>query len=51
MRALAESVDPRFQAFDKRFDEIADRLDALAIGTNRGRNKDMRSLRDEVAEG
>ena len=28
-----------------------DRLDALAIGVNRGRNEDKKRLRDEVAQG
>ena len=38
MRALANNVDRRIQAFDGHFDEIVDRLDALAIGANRDRN-------------
>ena len=32
LKALAENVDHKFQALKKRFDEIADRLDDLAIG-------------------
>ena len=47
--ALADSVDHRFQAFEGRFDEITDRLNALAIGANRGRNDGRRWLRDDVA--
>ena len=38
LRALAESVDRRFQAFEGCFNKIADRLDALAISANRNRN-------------
>ena len=49
LKALAESVERRFQAFEGYFHDIADRLDALAIGANRGRNEDMRGLRDDVA--
>ena len=51
LRALADNVDHRFQAFETRFDEIADRLDALALGANRGRNENRRQLRDDVAQG
>ena len=51
LRALAESVDRRFQAFEECFDKIANRFDALALGANRVRNKDRRRLRDEVAQG
>ena len=40
LRALADSVDRRFQAFEGRFDKIVNRLDALAIGANRDRNDD-----------
>ena len=36
LRALADSVDHRFHGFEGRFDEIADRLNALALGANRG---------------
>ena len=50
LRALAKNVDRRFEALEGRFDEIADRLDALAIGVNRGRNENMRGPRD-VAQG
>ena len=42
LRALADSIDCKFQTFEGRFDEIADRLDALAIGANRNRNDDRR---------
>ena len=42
LRALANNVDRRFQAFEGRFDEIVNRLDALAIGANRDRNDDKR---------
>ena len=51
LRALAESVDRKFQVFEGHFDEIVDQLDALALGANRGRNEDKRRLRDEVAQG
>ena len=51
LRVLADSVDRRFQAFEGHFDDIADRLDALALGANRGRNEDRRQLRDDVAQG
>ena len=51
LRALANSVDFRFQVFEGCFDEIVDRLDALALDANRGRNEDMRWLRDDVAQG
>ena len=51
MRALADNIDCRFQAFKGRFDEIADRLDALAIGADRNRNNDRRQPRDDVVEG
>ena len=51
LRALADSVDYRFQAFEGRFDDIVDQLNALAIGANRDRNDDRRRLRDDVAQG
>ena len=51
LRDLAESVDLRFQAFEGCFDEIADRLDALALGANRGRNENRWRLKDDVAQG
>ena len=35
LRALAESVDRRFQAFEGSFDKIAGQLDALALGANK----------------
>ena len=50
LRALADSVDCRFQAFEGCFDEIMDRLDALAFGANRGRNEDRKRLRDDVSQ-
>ena len=37
--------------FEGRFNEIVNRLGALAVGANRGRNDDMRELRDDVAQG
>ena len=40
LRALANSVDYRFQAFEELVDEVDDSLDALALGANRGRNED-----------
>ena len=51
LKALADGVDRRFQAFEGHFDEIVDRLDALALGANRVRNEDRRRLRDDVAQG
>ena len=51
LRALAYSVDHRFQVFEGHFDEIVDRLDALTLGANRGRSEDKRWLRDDVAQG
>ena len=51
LRTLAKNVDCIFQVLEGRFDEIADRLDALAIGSNKGRNKGMRRLREDVAQG
>ena len=51
LRALADSLDRIFQVLEGRFDEITDQLDDLALGSNRGRNKDKRRLRDDVAEG
>ena len=51
LRALADCVDCRFQAFERRFDEISDRLDALVLGANRSRNEDKRRLRDDIAQG
>ena len=51
LRALTDYVDHRFQVFEGCFDEIVDRLDALALGANRGRNEDRRRLRDDVAQG
>ena len=49
--ALADTVDRRFQVFKGSFDEIANRLDALALGANRGRNEDKRRPMDDVAQG
>ena len=51
LRALAENVARRFQALEGCFDEIADRLDALAIGANRDRNEDRRGPTNDVAQG
>ena len=51
LRALADSVDRRFQAFKGHFDEIVDQLDALALGANKSRNDNRRWLRDEIAQG
>ena len=51
LRTLAENVYWRFQVLEGHFDKIADRLDALEIGVNRGRNKDRMRLRDEIAQG
>ena len=38
LRALVDSADCRFKAFDGCFDEIVNQLDALAIGNNSDRN-------------
>ena len=51
LRALADNIDCRFQAFEGRFDEIMDRLDALAIVSNKNRNNDRRLPRDDFARG
>ena len=37
--------------FEWWFDEIADRLDAFAIGANKNRNDDRRQPRDDFAQG
>ena len=42
LRALADNMDRRFWAYEVSLKKIADRLDALAIGTNRDRNNDRR---------
>ena len=42
LRVLVDNIDHRFQVFKGWFDEIADRLDALALGANRNRNIDRR---------
>ena len=42
LRSLEDNIDRRFQAFEGRFDEIVDRLDALALGANRNRNDNRR---------
>ena len=49
LRALADSTNRRFQAFERRFDEIIDWPDALAICANMGRNDDRQWLRDDYA--
>ena len=49
LRALVENVDRRFQALEGRFNEMADRLDALAIDANRGRNENRMGPREDVA--
>ena len=51
LRALAENVDRRFEALEWHFDKITDRLDALAIGANRGRNEDKKGPREDVPQG
>ena len=51
LRALADNIDFRFQTFEGRFEEIVDRLDALAIGANSGRNDDRRWPRDDFSRG
>ena len=51
LRALTKSVGHRFQAFEGRFNEIVDRLDALAIGANRNMNDDRWRPRDDFAQG
>ena len=40
LTTLADSVDRRFQTYERSLDEIADRLDALTIGANRNRIDD-----------
>ena len=37
LTALVNSVDRRFQTYERCFDEIAGQLDALTIGANRNR--------------
>ena len=49
LRALADNIDHRFQAFKGCFDEIANRLDALAIGADRSRNDDKQRPRVDFA--
>ena len=51
LRALADSLDRRFQVFEGCFDEIANRLDVVAIGANKNRNDDRRQPRDDFAQG
>ena len=51
LMALSDSVDHRFWTFEGRFDKIANKLDALAIGANRGRNDGRRRVRDDVSQG
>ena len=51
MRSLTEIVDRRFQAFEGRFDEIADWLDAFALGANRDGNENIWQLKEDVAWG
>ena len=42
LTALADSVDRRFQTYERRFDEIVGQLDALTTGANRNRIDDRR---------
>ena len=49
LRGLTDSVERRFQVFERRFDEIADRLDALALDANRDRVDDRRRPRADNA--
>ena len=42
LRGLTYSVERRFQAFERRFDGIADRLDVLALDANKDRVDDRR---------
>ena len=51
LRGLEDSVERRFQVFERRFDEIADRLDALALDANRDRVDDRRRPRADNAQG
>ena len=51
LRALTDNIDRRFQAFEGRFDEITNRLDALAIGANKNMNDDRRLPRVDFAQG
>ena len=51
LRALADNMDCKFWAYEGRLNEIANWLDALAIGANRDMNTDRRRLRDDIAQG
>ena len=51
LRTLVDNIDRRFQAFEGLFDEIANRLDALALGANRDMNDDRRRPRDDFSQG
>ena len=51
LRALVDNINRRFQSFEGWFDKIADRLDALAVGSNRNRNDDRLRPRDDFAKG
>ena len=42
LRALTDSINRKFQAFEGCFDKITDQLDALEISANRNRNNDRR---------
>ena len=51
LRGLADSVECRFQAFERRSDEIANQLDALALYSNRDRIDDRRRPRADNLQG
>ena len=51
LKALENSVDRRFWMLEGHFDDIIDRLDALAMSANRIRNDDRQRLRDDFARG
>ena len=51
LRGLANRVKHRFQAFERHFDKIADRLDALASDANRDKVDDRRQSRVDNAQG
>ena len=51
LRGLANNVERRLQAFERRFDEIADQLNALVLDVNRDRVDDRRQPRVDNAQG
>ena len=51
LRGLADSVERKFQAFERHFDEIADRPDVLALDANRDRVDDRQQPRADNTQG